>query len=421
MAFEAEVIVVGAGPSGCLLTLRLIRQGIRVALIEQEVEIQPHFRALGYPGCTHAALEKAGIWEDVKGKGFIKRGFSWRRLPRDDVMGGSEKIWGDLIATWDPYINSPLRDGDVGHGMLALPQNRFREIIMPKILASDLAAVFLGHTAVELRQNSTSATVTVVNSVGSVTEITGAFLVGADGGKSVIRKQLGLHLNGFTWNQIVVAVDMLINLPPPKDGPSSLYYVDPVDFAFFSVIEKPSGPGPILWRCTLIIREEESHPDMFDKTLKQKLDKLTPGPRPLKYQLLRAQQYRIHQRSSETMKKGRCLLVGDAAHLTNPWGGLGLTTGILDVDSLADVLDGIFKGQTSESVLDAWSDARLNVFNNIVSPTATKNFKRCYEVDPQLPLLDPLFKAIHENSDGLKCLNQGLAQLVTDVKLLVAQ
>jgi 2-polyprenyl-6-methoxyphenol hydroxylase-like FAD-dependent oxidoreductase len=317
MAFEAEVIVVGAGPSGCLLTLRLIRQGIRVALIEQEVEIQPHFRALGYPGCTHAALEKAGIWEDVKGKGFIKRGFSWRRLPRDDVMGGSEKIWGDLIATWDPYINSPLRDGDVGHGMLALPQNRFREIIMPKILASDLAAVFLGHTAVELRQNSTSATVTVVNSVGSVTEITGAFLVGADGGKSVIRKQLGLHLNGFTWNQIVVAVDMLINLPPPKDGPSSLYYVDPVDFAFFSVIEKPSGPGPILWRCTLVIREEESHPDMFDKTLKQKLDKLTPGPRPLKYQLLRAQQYRIHQRSSETMKKGRCLLVGDAAHLTN--------------------------------------------------------------------------------------------------------
>ncbi|OOQ86326.1 hypothetical protein PEBR_21904 [Penicillium brasilianum] len=419
MASKQQVIVVGAGPSGCLLALRLIRQGIRVILIEQEVEIQPHFRALGYPGCTHSALEKAGIWEEATNTGFIKRGFSWRKLPRNHTTDTNVKEWGDLIVTWDPYADFP-HDGKAGHGMLALPQNKFREIILPKLLASDLTKVFLGHTVVQLCQDSTSTTVTMVDSTGIEAQVTGSFLVGADGGKSVIRKQLGLHLDGFTWDHIVVAVDMLIDLPPPSDGPSSFYYVDPIDFAFFSVIEKPPKSGPILWRCTLAMTEDESRPEAFDTTLKRKLEKLTPGPKPLQYQLLRAQPYRLHQRSCKTMKEGRCLLVGDAAHLTNPWGGLGLTTGILDVDSLADALGYVINDGMSESVLQAWSDARLDVFNNIVSPIASQNFRRCYEVDPETPFVDPFFRMLHEGSYELNSVNQSLYQMVTDVRHLVS-
>lgn len=317
MPFEPQVIIVGAGPCGCLLALRLIRQGIRVALLEQEEEIQPHFRALGYPGSTHAALQKAGIWEDANEKGFIKRGFSWRKLPQDNGANEKDKFWGDLIATWDAYANSPLKEGDIGYGMLALPQNRFREIILPKVLSSELAKVFLGHTVVDLRQGSRSATVTATDSAGSQIQLTASFVVGADGGKSLVRRQLGVHLNGFTWDQIIVAVDMLIDLPPPKDGPSSMYYVHPVDFAFLSLIEKPRETGANLWRCTLAMTEDESKPDVFDASLRRKLEKLMPGTRPLEYQLLRSQPYRIHQRSAETMHDGRCLLVGDAAHLTN--------------------------------------------------------------------------------------------------------
>ncbi|KFY16144.1 hypothetical protein V491_05431 [Pseudogymnoascus sp. VKM F-3775] len=419
MAFQPQVIVVGAGPCGCLLALRLIRQGIRVALFEQDEEIQPHFRALGYPGSTHAALEKAGIWEEVYEKGSIKTGFSWRKLARDVGPDGKEKAWGDLIVTWDPYVNSSLKEGDVGYGMLALPQNRFREIILPKILDSDLAKVYLGHTVVNIRQGSTSATVTAINAAGTEVQATGCFIVGADGGKSSIRKELGLHLEGFTWPHIVVAVDAHIDLPPPNDGPSSLYCVDPVDFAFFSIIEKPCKTGTNLWRCTLAMTEEESRTEVFDANLRLKMEKLVPGPRPLEYQLLRSQLYRLHQRSAATMKSGRCLLIGDAAHLTNPWGGLGLTTGILDADSLADALGFVINNGKPEAVLQAWSDARIDVFKNIVSPTATKNLLRCYEADPENPLLDPFFKMIHENSEELNSINQNYERMVTDMSQLV--
>jgi 2-polyprenyl-6-methoxyphenol hydroxylase-like FAD-dependent oxidoreductase len=317
MSFQPQVVIVGAGPCGCLLALRLIRQDIRVALFEREEEIQPHFRALGYPGSTHQALYKAGIWEDALQKGFIKKGFSWRKVPDYDESGDLKKSWGELIATWNPYTNSPFQEGEIGNGMIALPQNRFREIILPKVLASDLARVYLGHTVTSIHQDSTSVTVTAVSNSGTIEKVTGSFLIGADGGKSVIRKQLGLHLEGFTWPHIAVAIDIRLNLKPPQDGPSSIYCVHPVDFAFFSIIEEAREKGPNLWRCTLVMTEEESQPGVFEDNLKQKLERLLPGVRPMEYELLRAQLYRLHQRHTTTMKSGRCLLIGDAAHLTN--------------------------------------------------------------------------------------------------------
>ncbi|PCG94967.1 Monooxygenase, FAD-binding [Penicillium occitanis (nom. inval.)] len=419
MSVERQVIVVGAGPCGCLLALRLIRLGIRVSLFEQDEEIQPHFRALGYPGATHAALQKAGIWEEAKTKGFIKRAFSWRKLPQNDGPYKNEKQWGDLIATWDPYVNSPLKDGDIGYGMLALPQNRFREIIMPKLLESDLADVYLGHRVVDICQDANSAIVTSVNTAGLETQVKGAFVVGADGGKSVVRRKLGLHLEGFTWPHIVVAVDIRLDLQPPADGPSSIYYVDPTDWAFFSTIEPPDEKLPNLWRCTLAMSEEESRSETFDATLKRKLEKLIPGSLPLEYELLRAQPYRLHQRNTTTMKSGRCLLIGDAAHLTNPWGGLGLTTGILDADSLAEALEYVVIRGRGEEILQAWSDARVDVFKNIVSPTATRNLRRCNEVDPNNPFSDRLFRMIHENSQELVYVNRDYDRMVTDMSQLV--
>ncbi|KAL2787236.1 FAD binding domain-containing protein [Aspergillus keveii] len=303
--------------------------------------------------------------------------------------------------------------------MIALPQNRFREIILPKVLASDLARVYLGHTVTSIHQDSTSVTVTAVSNSGTTEKVTGSFLIGADGGKSVIRKQLGLHLEGFTWPHIAVAIDIRLNLKPPQDGPSSIYCVHPVDFAFFSIIEEAREKGPNLWRCTLVMTEEESQPGVFEDNLKQKLERLLPGVRPMEYELLRAQLYRLHQRHTTTMKSGRCLLIGDAAHLTNPWGGLGLTTGILDADSLADALEYVIKGGKPEAVLKTWSRARLDVFKNIVSPTATRNFRRCYETDPNNPLSEPFFRLIHENSDGLIDLNRGYQQMATDMSRLL--
>ena len=348
--FQPEVLIIGGGPCGCLMSLRLVRAGIRVCLIEQDEEIKPHFRALGYPGSTHAALFKAGIWEEANERGFVKEGFSWRKPPRGMQPGESELPWGDVIANWNPYVDSPLKEGDVGYGMLALTQNKFREIIMPKLLASDLADVRLGYSMVKLSQDATSVTVTADGPAGARIEVTAPYLVGADGAKSIVRKSLGQHLEGFTWPDIVVAVDACLNLPAPTDSFPSFYVLDPKDYALFAMMERPKENGKEngslqrnLWRMALAMSPEECEPDVFDQRLKEKIEKLTPGPRPLHYELLRAQPYHLHQRHVQSMAQGRCHLIGDAAHLTNvsctSWPLAQTYTGSL----LADILTAFWR------------------------------------------------------------------------------
>ncbi|KAK6365127.1 hypothetical protein LTS17_011605 [Exophiala oligosperma] len=422
--FEPQVVVIGAGPVGCLLSLRLVRAGIPVCLIEKDPEIQPHFRALGYPGSTHAALYKAGIWEEANERGFTKEGFSWRKPPRLLKEHETELPWGDVVVNWNPYIDSPLKPGDIGYGMIALPQNKFREIIMPRLLAaSELADVRLGYEMVKLSQNTTSVTVTAKGPGGEHLEITAPYLVGADGAKSMVRKSLGQHLEGFTWPDIVVAVDAYVNLPAPADSFPSLYVLDPKDYAFMAKMDRPgeNGKDRDLWRMTIAMSPEECEPDVFDQILKEKIERLTPGPRPLRYELLRAQPYRLHQRHVQSMLQGRCLLIGDAAHLTNPFGGLGLTTGILDADSLGDSLLYVLKEGRSAEILQRWADARLAVFKDIVSPAATENKLRCHETSMEDPYSDPFFRMVRDNAPELVTMNQGFQRIVTDMSKLLGK
>lgn len=88
-----------------------------------------------------------------------------------------------------------------------------------------------------------------------------------------------------------------------------------------------------------------------------------------------------------------------------PWGGLGLTTGLLDVDSLADALELVLNDGEPISVLDTWARARHAVWKDIVDPTSTDNLLRCLNIDPDHPEEDTLFRALMENGDELKKIN----------------
>jgi 3-(3-hydroxy-phenyl)propionate hydroxylase len=82
--------------------------------------------------------------------------------------------------------------------------------------------------------------------------------------------------------------------------------------------------------------------------------------------------YRMHQRAAERMREGRVLLAGDAAHATNPTGGLGLTSGMLDTFVLYDALAAVIGGAVGDEVLDRYSEERLRVFTELASPQASE-------------------------------------------------
>ncbi|OQV03643.1 FAD binding domain-containing protein [Cladophialophora immunda] len=421
---DRTIVVEGAAAGGwyatvygLFLALRLARAGIRTVVFEQDAELLPTPRALGYFGPTQFALQHAGIWEEVRDQGYLLKGLSWRRTTQE--TSPESRGWGELIASWDLTKGSSSKEGECGYGMTILGQDRLRGIIMSELTALGLAQIRFGHKVIAVSQEDQSASVnvTVLDQQGVQRSFRGSYLVAADGGKSTVRKLLGLPLEGITWPQVLVATDTWANIPLPSDGPPFVYIVDPVDWALFSPIQTPCERGPSYYRITVPMAPEQCEPDVLDSNLKQKLERLLPGPRPAKYEVMRSQRYETHQRIVPSMLSGRCMLIGDAAHLNNPWGGLGLSTGLLDADSLADALTYVLAQGVSTSILQRWADARREVFQKLVNPISSANKLRCHNTDPDNPSSDPFFAMLRKenNEPELQALMAAMSEMATDV------
>ena len=148
--------------------------------------------------------------------------------------------------------------------------------------------------------------------------------------------------------------------------------------------------------------------------------------------------YRMHQRLAKSMRSGRFLLAGDAAHLCNPLfvgpycsrfyytlsfyrkgtipnklrsGGLGLSGGIADIGSLADAIVGIHRGVADDSILDKYAEVRAETYRNIIDPISTANFKRLWDKDPETTAAeDKFFALIRKMSE-----DEGLAKQFREV------
>jgi len=109
----------------------------------------------------------------------------------------------------------------------------------------------------------------------------------------------------------------------------------------------------------------------------------------------------LHQRAAATLNKGHVLLAGDAAHATNPCGGLGLTSGIWTGMVLADLLGAIIRGEEDASILDRYSAERRRIFWDVVTPAATENKRMLQESDPDQRQKDLLgVKAMTDDPDS---------------------
>lgn len=114
-----------------------------------------------------------------------------------------------------------------------------------------------------------------------------------------------------------------------------------------------------------------------------KYELMLPGhPKPGQYKLVNFAPYRMHQRCAPAFRVGRFLLAADAAHLCNPWGGLGITGGFVDIGGLYDCLAGVYDGKADESILDLYSDVRIEKWKTIIDPVSQENFRRVHDADP---------------------------------------
>ena len=131
------------------------------------------------------------------------------------------------------------------------------------------------------------------------------------------------------------------------------------------------------------------------KNQPKKYRQILPGhPEPGDYNLVNVSPYRIHQRCAEKFRVGRILLAADAAHLVNPFGGLGLTGGLVDVGGLAECFIGIATSKAGDEILDKYDEVRRQVWHDLLNPGSSSNFLRVSATDPETALEKDEFLAL---------------------------
>jgi 2-polyprenyl-6-methoxyphenol hydroxylase-like FAD-dependent oxidoreductase len=231
--------------------------------------------------------------------------------------------------------------------------------------------VHLGHRVTALERTPRGVEARVATAAGEK-HLRADWLIGADGAHSTVRSLVGVDFEGHTWPNRFVATTIYCDMAACGYQPSN-FICDPV---YGGVVAQLDAAD--LWRLTY--HESGEHPaEAFLERLPAKFAGFIPPDVP--YRIQPASPYVIHQRCAQTLRVGRVLLAGDAAHATNPCGGLGLTTGLWTGMVLADVLGAVIAGNADDEILDRFSAERRRVFLDIASPGASENKRMMEEPD----------------------------------------
>jgi 3-(3-hydroxy-phenyl)propionate hydroxylase len=361
-AERLPVVVAGAGPTGLMCALALARQGVPVTVFEQEPALTHDLRAGSYHPPTLEMMAPYGITARMHETGI--------RVPRWQMRNRA----GDLVAEFDLGM---LADVTPYPYRLHLEQHRLTPIQLDLLRAQPLATVRFGHEVVAFEQQGAGVRVTVQGPDGRE-HVEASWLVGADGGRSVVRKQLGVEFEGFTWPEHFLVVSTPYDLARHGYTPNA-YVADPVEWA--AVFKMPHEGPPGLWRIAFPSSPDEPEADVLDG---EGVERRMQGfqPRDGRYDIAYKSIYRVHQRVAKDWRVGRVVLAGDAAHLNNPLGGFGLNSGIHDAVNLAEKLARVWRGEADESAVDLYARQRRHATTEQVQAMSIRNKRLLEERDP---------------------------------------
>jgi 2-polyprenyl-6-methoxyphenol hydroxylase-like FAD-dependent oxidoreductase len=330
-----------------------------VTVLEAEPCIVESPRAAVYHWSVLEGFERLGILADVEARGLLKQDYEFR------VFESGETI---------PYSIGAIADETPHAHNVHLGQHELDAIALEHLERLPGARVVFGARVTDLAQDRGGVTVTASAPDGPL-ELRADWLVGADGGRSTVRRALGLSFEGFTWPERFVAT----NVRHDFDRHGYALATFQIDHVHGAVIVKLDETG--LWRCTY--SEDASLPEeSVSERLPGHYAALLPGDEG--YELASHAPYKMHQRAAERFRVGRVLLAGDAAHVTNPTGGLGLTSGLFSAFALYEALAAVMQDGADDAVLDAWAEERRRLFLELASPAASELKRLIFsEADPE--------------------------------------
>ena len=346
------VVVVGGGSVGLLTALKLGKAGIRVVVLEAESGITSVQQVVACMPTTTAVLDELGLLEDVRKSAVICPEIAYRQGD------------GKLLAKLDWEV---LAEDTQYPYMLLLGQNHVSSILVQHLRALPNVDIRWNHRVENLDQDDAYVTLQI-SSPGGQTQLRSRWVAGTDGAQSTVREIVSPRFKGRTWPERMVAVNVFYDFS--LYGYSRANFIhDPVDWAFIVQLDK-SG----LWR---VCYEENATltTAQIRQRVSERLQQLLPGaPTPDQYRVEHVAPYKVSQRCVAERRLGRVILAGDAAQITNPIGGFGLSGGVLEAVDLGEALIAIINQNASDSVLDEYSDKRNQAFKDFISSGSTTFF-----------------------------------------------
>jgi len=351
MTIRDRVLIAGAGPVGMVAAANLVRRGVPVTVLEANAALSDESRASTFHPPTLDMLHGLGAAEPLIAQGLKAPQFQYR-TKRDG-----------LIAQFD---FAAIADATAHPFRLQCEQSRLTRILLQHLRGNGNFEIMFSSPVRGVTQTADGVDVAVMRS-GMETE-TARWLIGADGARSETRSALDIEFEGFTWPERFLVVSTAFDFHAVIKGLVSVNYVaDPQRWHFLLQI-----PG--LWRIMFPIAANESDELALSSAFAQSLmAQLVPGID--RYEIAHTTLYRVHQRVAQTFRKGRAFLIGDAAHINNPLGGMGMNGGIHDAINLTDRLAAVWHGSKGDAELDRFDKQRRLVTKEYVERQSIQNKK----------------------------------------------
>ena len=366
MQSERPIVIAGGGPVGVVTALALARQGLEVRLFEAEARVNDSPRAATTHAATLEILENLGLVEEVTRRGLIEPKFRiWDRASRT------------IIAEFDFSV---LKNDTRYPYVVQCEQHKLANIALDRLRALPNVAVEFSARVGDFEQFDDRVEVEVETANGS-RRVSSSYLIGADGGRSTVRKGLEIEFEGYTHPERFLVLTTTYPFGTEFAECSRNYFSDPDEWAALFKVTGDDGNG--LWRVVFPTRLMESEEEAFEEAAVQaRLQRFFPKPGP--YPVVHRNIYNVHQRVAAAFRRGRAFLAGDSAHVNNPLGGLGLNFGIHDGVELSSLLGRVVRREVSPDILDLYDRFRRPLNVEYVQQQTIANKKRLEEKDPAM-------------------------------------
>jgi 3-(3-hydroxy-phenyl)propionate hydroxylase len=362
---DDRVLIIGAGPVGLCLALKLAQSRIKSTVVEQ-LSDRNFLDQVPRAGTNHAATlemyDDIGLYEKLEPRGIVAPLFHyWDRAK------------GERIAEFDHAVLK----GDTRFPF-ALQCERIKIVEEALKLAKAkpeievrMATVFTG-----FEQDDARVTAHLENEAGEKEEIVGRFIVSGEGARSLIRKDLDVEFEGFTYPDRTLTLEIAYDFS--RHGYTHRNYIsDPVEW---SNLFHWKGP-PERWRVHFPTKPEDdelllTRPEALQSRVQGFLNTGKP------FDIVGFNFYTVHQRVAKAFRKGRAILAGDSAHVNSPIGGMGLNSGVHDAFNLADKFFRIWSGGDPDALLGLYERQRRHIAVHSTQAQTIRNKKLLAERDP---------------------------------------